>query len=723
MFRLTLLGGVSIEGPEGLLSGRVVQRRQLALLALLAGSRVDPLSRDRVIAVLWPDIPSSRARHRLSDTLHVLRKSLGEAAVFVAGDDLALDPEMVWSDVRAFRQHLEDEERAEALGLYAGPFLEGFHADGTGGFERWGDRERQRLRGEARRAAGELTEAAARDGDHREAARWARRALAIDPYDEGAVRTLVRLLARTGDRAAALRAYEGFVDRFRADLELEPSAETEALVRDIRDGEGPGPAAPTRTDDAVRSLAVLPLDDLTADASGEDYFAAGMHDALIGELARTEALRVISRTSAAAFGDTDRTIPEIADELDVDAVLEGSVLRTDGRVRIQLQLLRARPEERHLWSETYDREIEDVLALHRQVARAVAREIRVRLSPGTEERLARARRVNPAMYDAYLRGVFHLNKFTPEGFRRGLEYLQQAVEEDPADPLPHAALALGYSQYGHESGEPGVMFPRAKAAAERALEVDDTLAEAHEALAETRLYWEWDWEGAERTFERVLEINPNLPLAHAHRGWYLQLRRRWDEGIAAMLRACRLDPLVPLFPAWAGWQLRYMGRLEEAIEQARASLELQKDFPVGLYVLGSAHAAAGRWEEAIQHQRVAAEVSPEWAWGLGHTLALAGRDDRAREVGARMKEDPGPMTSFGLAVIHAALGDVDEAFRWLDDAFEARFSWIPWMAVYPTLSPLHDDPRYGELMRRLDLPEPWTPADGGVGEATGQLIC
>lgn len=710
MLRLKLLGGVSLEGPAGFLQGRAAQRRQLSLLAYLAGSRTELLSRDRIAAMLWPESPAGRARQLLSDSLHVLRKALGEDAIQISGADLGIDSGVMWCDVPAFWTAVEAGELCEAVALYEGPFLDGFHVSGAVEFERWVDGERGEVQRVARRSAGELAARAERAGDYTGASRWARRALAIDAYDERAAQDLVRLLAAAGDRAGAIQAYESFAGLFREDLELEVSAETAALIERIRDGDGGVMAAPATgaTDRRVESLAVLPLENLSADPE-QEYFVAGMQDALIGELARIDGLRVISRTSTLAFKDSGQPVPAIARALNVDAVLEGTVLRAGSRVRIQLQLIRARPTERHLWAEAYDRPIRDVLAVHREVTRAVAREISAQLTAGGEERLARTRRVNPASYEAYLRGNFHLNKFTPEGFRLGLAYLQEAVDEDPSDPLPHAALALGYSQFGHESGNPGELFPQARAAAMRALELDDTLTEALEALAETKLYWDWDWEGAEQGFERALELNPNLALVHAHRGWYLHLRRRWDEGVAAMRHAQELDPLVPLFPAWTAWQLRLMGRHEQALPFARASLELEKDFPVGLYVLGFVYSGLGRYDDAVACHRAAGEASPSWAWGLGHTFALAGRVHEARRVMAEVEARPTPMTPFGLAEIHAALGDTDEAFHWLEIAFDSRFSWVPWIPDYTTFASLTGDARFRRLVHRLRLPDPWSP--------------
>ncbi|MGH7483521.1 MAG: BTAD domain-containing putative transcriptional regulator, partial [Longimicrobiales bacterium] len=475
---MKLFGGVTLEGPGGLVRGRAVQRRQLSLLAVLAGSRAGLLSRDKVVALLWPELPASRARPLLSDAVHVLRKSLGEGAIRVSGADLGLNADVIWCDVPAFWAAVGQGDPAGAVALYEGPFLDGFHVSGAAEFERWVDGERAEVQRVARRAAGDLMMDAERAGDLTAAARWARRALTIEPYDETAAGDLIRLLAASGERAAALQAYESFSALLRDDLELDVAPETAALIAAIR---------ADASEEPVRSLAILPLENLSTDPE-QEYFVAGMHDALIGEIARIDGVRVISRTSTLAFRGGRESVPAIARALDVDAVLEGTVLRDGDCVRIQLQLIRARPEEQHLWAQAYDREIHDVLALHREVTRAIAREIRAQLTPGVEQRLARTRRVEPASYEALLQGNFHINKFTPEGFRLGLAYLQKAVEEDPSDPLAHGALALGYSQFGHESGNPGELFPRARAAALRALELDPSSIEALEALAETNLY-------------------------------------------------------------------------------------------------------------------------------------------------------------------------------------------------------------------------------------------
>ena len=451
----------------------------------------------------------------------------------------------------------------------------------------------------------------------------------------------------------------------------------------------------------IESLAVLPLENLSGDPE-QEYFADGMTEALITDLAQISSLRVISRTSAMRYKVTRKPLPDIARELNVDAVIEGSVQRAGDRVRITAQLIHA-PTDRHLWAKSYERDLRDVLALQGEVAAAIAREIKVAVTPADQARLTRARPVNPEAYEAYLKGKFYLNKFTPEGFKKGLAYLQQAIEEDPANPLPYAGLALGYSLIGHEAVPDA--FVRAKAAARKALELGETLGETQEALAEIKLYSEWDYVGAGQDLRRALELNPSLPEAHAHYAWYLLLVGRVDEALAEMRRAQEVDPLNPLWSAWLGWQYWEVGRLDEAIAEARKSLELNPDFPWGLYVLGAVYAQKGMYEEAITAHQKAAAVSSAVRWPLGHTYALAGRSEEARKVTAELKKQVTPMNAWGLAEVYTALGEKDEALRWLEAGFELRFSWMPWIGVLRPFEPLRGEPRFQELRRRMNLPQ------------------
>jgi TolB-like protein/Tfp pilus assembly protein PilF len=458
-------------------------------------------------------------------------------------------------------------------------------------------------------------------------------------------------------------------------------------------------AGPSET---IDSIAVLPLENLSGD-SEQEYFVDGMTDALIGELAQMSALRVISRTSVMQYKGTRMPLPEIAKKLSVDAVVEGTVLRVGERVRITAQLIGAVPE-RHLWAESYERDLTDILMLQREVARAIAREIRVKLTPQEETLLARTREVNPETYEAYLRGMFYLNKYTPEGIEKGLAYLHEAVEKDPADPLAYAGLAIGYNIIAHTPSPPPYALPRARAAALRALELDENLAEVHLALAMIKIYSDWDRPGAEQAYRRALELNPNLALARAHYGWSLEIDGRVEEALAELNQAQKLDPLAPIYPAWSGWMYFWEGDYDAAIEEAQKSLELNPDFPIGLYVLGCGYAAKGKYEEAIETHQKAALASPDFKWGLGQTYALAGRREEALEVAAELESQAKGWDTFGLAEIYAALGEKDEAFRWLEAAYQQRHPYIQWFMRDGSFDPLKDDPRYDELAQRLNLP-------------------
>jgi len=399
--------------------------------------------------------------------------------------------------------------------------------------------------------------------------------------------------------------------------------------------------------EAMDSIAVLPLENLSGDPNLE-YFSDGITDALINELAKISALRVISRTSVMQYKEVRKSLSEIARELNVDAVVEASVLAVSGRVHIRAQLIQASTEQ-NLWAQSYEREIRDILVLQSEMARAISREINVKLTPQEETRLASARPVDPEAYMDYLKGIFYLNKFTLDGFKKGLAYLNQAIEKDPMNSLPYAGLAIGTSIAGHGLGfglvPPSEAFPPAKEAALKALELDEMLAEAHTALALVKLYYDWDWAGAEQAFRRALELNPNIPEAHRHYAWYLRLVERTYDALAEMKLAQEVDPLTPIYTAELGWLYWGAGQYEEAIEEAQKSLEMDPDFPVGLHVLGSVYAAQEMYEEAIAvHQKMAA-IYPAWKWSLVNTYALAGRRDEAQKILAGSPGSAGLLSS------------------------------------------------------------------------------
>jgi serine/threonine protein kinase/Flp pilus assembly protein TadD len=454
---------------------------------------------------------------------------------------------------------------------------------------------------------------------------------------------------------------------------------------------------------AIGSIVVLPPQNLSQ-SDDQEYFVAGMHDALISALARIGKLRVISRTSAMRYRDSDKTVPEIARELNVDGLVEASVYRDGSDVHVQVRLIRAHPEERQLWTQAFEREFENVPEMHGDMAQAIARQIQVTLSPEEEALLTSARPVNGEAYEAYLRGMFHLNKSTPEDFQRGLAYLHEAVENDPADALAYSGLALGYVTLGHGPAPPPDAWMRAREAAERAVRLDSTLAEAWAALADVKTYFEWDWDGAEDAFQRANALNPNLAMNHYHYAWYLILFGRVEEALAEHRRAQELDPLTPLHTVWLPGVYLYTGHYARALDEARRTAEQYPENATALYVLGTSAAQMGEFDEAIAAHEKMVEVNPRWKSALGRTYAVAGRTEDARRILAELEaQPPTSWGAIGLADLHTALGNKDEAFRWL--AYEPAHGWLPWSRANPALEPLRDDPRFHDLMRHLGLPE------------------
>ncbi|MBW2256927.1 MAG: protein kinase, partial [Deltaproteobacteria bacterium] len=411
------------------------------------------------------------------------------------------------------------------------------------------------------------------------------------------------------------------------------------------------------------SLAVLPPENLTSE---EEYFVAGQHQALIDKLASIARFRVISRPSVMRYLDTDMTVPEIAAELGVRGIVASSLARRGDTVDIRVQLIQAQPEENLLWTGSFDEVISGLYSMYGEAARSIAAGAEVRLSPDEETRLGGARPIDPATYEAYLRGMHHLNKDTPEDIAQGLAYLHDATDRNPADAMAWAGLSLGYSTVGHGPLPTPDVWTRARAAAERAVRLDSTLAEAWSAMADVRFYADRDWEGAEAAFQRANELNPSIAMNHFHYAWLLLVLDRYEEAVVEHELAKELDPFTPYQSALLGWCYLYGGEIERAKEEAQRTLELYPDEMSGLFVLGAALQIEGRHEEAIATHERMGELYPFLRWLTGATYARVGRVEDARRIVAEI--EAGEMTAmdaFGLAVLYGALGDVDASYRWL----------------------------------------------------------
>src|SRR5712692_9566711 len=455
----------------------------------------------------------------------------------------------------------------------------------------------------------------------------------------------------------------------------------------------------------IESIAVLPLENLSHDPE-QDYFADGMTDALITELSSVGALRVVSRTSAMAYRGTHKPLPQIARDLNVDAVIEGSVLRSGDHVRISAELIQASTDH-SLWAKSYERELKDVLALQSELARTITQEINVKLTPAERTRLTTGRRpVNPQAYEAYLKGRYYWNKRTEEGFRTGIEYFNQAIAKDPTYAPPYAGLADSYaSLVTYHVLSPQEAMPRARAAATKALEMDDQLAEAHASMARIEMH-SFELASAEAEFKRAIELNPGYATAHHWLALYLAAMSRPDEAQREIQLARDLDPLSLIINANVGW-CHYLARqYDQTIRDAEKTLELDSGFAVAHEYLAQAYLEKGEYERAVSEFRKLTDLSqrnPSYLAELGNACGVAGRRkearDALRELMARSKQTY--VSPYDVALIYAGMDKKNEAILWLEKAYADRDSRLLNLNAHPRFDALRPEARFQELLGRV----------------------
>ena len=458
----------------------------------------------------------------------------------------------------------------------------------------------------------------------------------------------------------------------------------------------------------IRSLAVLPLESLSSDAS-QDYFADGMTDELISDLGQISALRVISRTSVMAYKHTRKSLPQIARELNVDAIVEGTVLRSGDRVRITAQLIEG-SADRHVWSQSYQGELRDTLALQNNVARAIADQIRVNVNPREQAALTNVTVVNPVAYESYLRGRYFWNKRTADGLKVALAYFNEAVDEDSKYAQAYSGLADTYALLGdwqYAVMTPKEALPKAKAAAIKALELDSALGEAHNSLAFCLDGFDWDFEAAGKEFQRAIELNPGYATAHHWYAWHLALVGRYDEAIVEMRKAENVDPLSLIINADLAELLALAHSYDESIKQSRKTIEMDPNFGLAHNHLGQAYLQKHMNDEAVAELQKAVKLSggsPTCTANLARAYAASGKSSEAAKLLTDLKGRSNPAHSYAseVAVIYAALGDRDQAMSWLERGYEERFN--PGVLLRPGLDPLRLDPRFEALVRRVGFP-------------------
>jgi TolB-like protein/DNA-binding winged helix-turn-helix (wHTH) protein/Tfp pilus assembly protein PilF len=453
----------------------------------------------------------------------------------------------------------------------------------------------------------------------------------------------------------------------------------------------------------IRSIAVLPLENLSGDPA-QEYFTEGMTDALITELAQISSLKVISRTSVMRYKGSRKPLPDIAKELNVDGIVEGAVVRSAERVRVDAQLIQAATDQ-HLWASTYERSLGDVVLLQNEVARAIANAIQVQLTPQEQARLARTQSVDPQAYEFYLKGRYFWDKRTEASVQKSIDSFQQAIQKDPNYALAYAGMAEAYVTRGDLS--PSDQCSKAKAMARIALQMDEGLAEAHNALAMCFFDPDWDWAGAEREFQRAIALNPNYAMAHQ---WYGQFqhamgRQNWADEVK---RAHELDPLS-LVIAGGGWYVE-SGQYDAAIEIQRNKLELDPNYAGAYSALGRVYTLKGMYEDAIAQFRKAVDLSggaPGPLSALGYTYGVWGKRDEALKIvqQLRLLSKRRYVSPYDIALVYVGLGEKDVAFDWLQKAVADRsISPVP-LTSAKEMDSMRSDPRFQDLLRRVGLPQ------------------
>jgi len=460
----------------------------------------------------------------------------------------------------------------------------------------------------------------------------------------------------------------------------------------------------------IRSLAVLPLENLSHDPE-QEYFADGMTEALTTELAQISALKVISHTSVVQFKGTKKSLPQIAQELGVDAVVEGAVQRSGDKVGITVQLIHA-PSDRHLWAKSYERGLRDVLALQREVAQAITDEIKAKLTPPEKARLASARPINSEAYENYLRGRFLLSTQGDVEARKGMAYFQRAIQKDPNYALAYAGLAESYitlSQPWNGDLTPQEALPQAEAAARKALEIDDSLGEAQLALARVSLY-HWDWPAAEKEYRRALELNPNDAMAHGWYGEYLEAMARNEEAIVELRQAIALDPLNSNHVTHLGSVFYHARQYDQGIREFQKALGLEPDMIYAHQALGWVYEQKKMYREAIAEQEKGVNLTNRDAFAvasLGMVLGESGRKREARKLLEELQERSKQryISPCLIALVQIGLGNRDQAIESLEQGYTDRDQGMMYLKVDPQMDDLRSDPRFQDLLRRVGLPQ------------------
>ena len=458
-----------------------------------------------------------------------------------------------------------------------------------------------------------------------------------------------------------------------------------------------------------KRIAVLPFANISPNPSDE-YFSDGMTEELIATLSRIRNLGVIARTSIIRYKGLTKPVVEIGRELNVGTVLEGSVRVAGKKLRITAQLIDAATEE-HLWSETYDRNLEDAFAIQSDLAKRIAKALKIRILQSETLRLANKATGIPEAYSLYLKGRHSLNTRTERGLKDAIQHFESSIRHDPNFALAYTGLADAYSilaSYSLEYVPPREGFPKAKTAAEKALSIDDHLAEAHASLGLVKFYYEWDWSPAEAEFKKALELNPGYAQAHQYYADFVKSFGRFDEALLEMKKALALDPLSYSINTGIGHVLYLSRQYDQAIDQYRKIVESDPAFVPARLWFGRPYMQKGMFKEAIEQSEEAVKLSNQSTVSLatlGQAYASGGQKTEARKILDRLIERSKKqyVPSYWIALVHMSMGNKDEAFAYLERAYHERSSWLVWANVEPRFDPLRSDPRFTSIITRMRL--------------------
>jgi len=719
-----LLGPFRVVVDGQAIEERRWSRRKPALLVkLLALQPHHQLHREQVIEFLWPDLTQEAAANNLHKTIHAARRALEPALesgsdshfILTHGQQVQLRaPEKFWIDVDAFESgaakalKASDTEPYElALNLYEGDLLI------EDPYEDWTTTRREHLRALRQDLLIKLSRLYESEGQHQQSIEMLKQIVALDPSNEDAHRQLMRLYALTGSRQQAIHQYQQCCEDLRRELEAKPEQATVKLYEQIISA-GIQSFTTDKTEipaqkQVMGSIAILPLANADADLNVE-YLSDGITEGIINSLSQLPALRIMAWSTVSRYKARQIDPQEVGRELNVGAVLTGRVLQLSDRLIIKTELVDA-SDGSHLWGEQYNVKLADTLAIAGEISSDISEKLRLKLTGEDRRRLAKRFTENPEAYHAYLKGRYYWNKRATAQLKKGVEHFRQAIDLDPSYAAAYAGVSDSYTLLVvREAISPEEGFAKAKAAAAMALKIDHDLSEAHASLGHAMLH-NWEWEAGEKELKRAIALNPGYPSAHHWYSEHLTAMGRFDESLKELKLAGELDPLSLVINADLGRAFYFARQYDQTIKQENRTLEMDANFWLSHINLGRSYTQKKMYADAISELQTASELSPgntEVLSFLGFAYAVAGNSDEARQTLCSLEEraQQNYVPPYHLAIVHAGLKQKDEAFEWLERAYERHAVDLFTLNVEPMFDELRSDPRFIDLVRRVGLATP-----------------